>query len=45
LRFNIKRPEEGCVKPVVFEASADKLQMLLAEMKAARSMMSELEGE
>merc|ERR1712072_362262 len=45
LKFNVTKPEEGVTKPVVFEASAEKLQMLLSEMKAARAVMGELEGE
>jgi len=45
VRFDVLRPEEGMVKPVAFEVSVDKFQVLLAELQAARAMMGELEGE
>ena len=45
VRLDITRPEEAKPSPVVFEASKDKFDVLLSELKAARAMMGELEGE
>ena len=46
VRLDVTRPEEaGATKPILFEASEEKFAMLLSELKAARAMMGELEGE